>query len=107
MPCSSCGHSYPAPGPPQDDTRVPSCANSRTGGAAFQNERVSLGCSVDGRCVVQMWSRESTATPTPAPTSQWLGSGFGHEGSTVNEGTAGIMEGEPFGRAGPCAPAMM
>ena len=23
------------------------------GGAAFQNERVSLGCSVDGRCAIQ------------------------------------------------------
>src|SRR5207248_8316057 len=42
---------------------------------------------VDGRCVIQTWSRPSTATPTTAQTSQWLGSGFGHVASTRKIGT--------------------
>ena len=33
------------------DSSVPSTSNSSTGGAARQIDRVSLGCSVDGRCV--------------------------------------------------------
>ena len=38
-----------------------------------------------------MWSRESTATPTTAPTIQWFGSGFGQAGSTVNCGIRGVV----------------
>ena len=42
-----------APGPPHDDTSVPSASNSSTGGAARQIDRVSFGWSVLGRCVIQ------------------------------------------------------
>src|SRR5687768_2755001 len=88
MPCSYCGQSYPAPVPPHDDTSAPSASNSSTGGAAFQIDRVSFGCSVDGRCVIHTWSRESTATPATAPMIHRLGSGFGQNGSTLNVGTS-------------------
>ena len=36
MPCIEVGHSYPGPGPPHDDTRLPAMSNSRTGGATSQ-----------------------------------------------------------------------
>ena len=93
---SRCGYSSALPGPPHDESSVPSVSNSRTGGAAFQMERVSLDCSVDGRCVIQTWSWASTVTPATAPRIQWLGSGFGQKGSTLNVGTAD-------GDAGDCA----
>ena len=38
------------------------------------------------RWTIQMWSFESTPTPMTLPSSQWLGSGFGHIGSTSNRG---------------------
>src|SRR3954468_20921108 len=88
MPCSSCGHWYDSDGPPHEDSSVPSLSNSSTGGAARQIERVSFGCSVDGRWVIHTWSRWSTATPATAPTIQWLGKGFGQAGSTSKVGGA-------------------
>jgi hypothetical protein len=36
--------------------------------------------------MMKTWSFESTATPATAPRSQRFGSGFGHIGSTSNEG---------------------
>ena len=43
----------PRPGPPHDESSEPSASNSSTGGAAFQIDRVSFGCNVDGRCTIQ------------------------------------------------------
>ena len=42
-----------APRTTPGDTNKPAASNSSTGGAAFQIDRVSFGCSVDGRCVIQ------------------------------------------------------
>src|ERR1700675_356786 len=36
--------------------------------------------------MIQTRSRESTETPTTDPRIQWLGSGFGHKGSTSKRG---------------------
>src|SRR5438552_2800717 len=36
--------------------------------------------------MIQIWSFESAATPIVAPMTQWLGSGFGHMGSTSKRG---------------------
>ena len=50
---------------------------------------VSLPASVDARWTIQMWSWASTSTPMVEPSSQWLGSGLGHSGSTSNIGACG------------------
>ena len=74
----------------QDDhaaTMFPSGSNSSTGGAATHSDLSSFGCSVEGRCTIHTWSRESTATPTTAPMIHWFGSWLGHSGSTWNCGT--------------------
>ena len=39
--------------------------------------------------MIQMWSRPSTDTPMVCPRIQWLGSGFGHSGSTSKRGAVG------------------
>src|SRR5579871_219128 len=36
--------------------------------------------------MIQIWSRASTETPMTLPMTQWLGSGFGHIGSTSKRG---------------------
>src|SRR3954447_4677810 len=41
-----------------------------------------------GRCMIQTWSRSSTATPATWPSVQLFGSGFGQNGSTSNFGTS-------------------
>src|SRR5688572_17704988 len=38
------------------------------------------------RWMIQTWSRESTETPIVEPSNQWLGRGFGQNGSTSNRG---------------------
>src|SRR5206468_13063800 len=35
---------------------------------------------------IYTWSRSSTPTPMTLPSTQWLGSGLGHIGSTSNDG---------------------
>ena len=47
------GISQVSPGPPHDCSRAPAASNSSTGGAARQIDRVSFGCSVEGRCTTQ------------------------------------------------------
>src|SRR5687767_3164873 len=40
--------------------------------------------------MIQMWSCASTDTPIVDPRTQWLGSGFGHRGSTSKRGACTV-----------------
>ena len=54
----------------------------------------TIGVSVDAlRWMIQTWSCSSTQTPIVAPSSQWLGSGFGHSGSTSKTGACTVSPG--------------
>src|SRR5580704_550974 len=46
----------------------------------------SSSVRVRGRCITQIWSCASTATPDACPMIQLLGSVFGHDGSTSKRG---------------------
>src|SRR6185503_17870658 len=93
-PCSLITHGL-ASGKPQPWTKLPSVSNSITDGAGtqhllrggFSDAPFSSSVSVRGRCSTQTWSLESTATLATWPSSQLLGSGLGHDGSTWNCGT--------------------
>jgi hypothetical protein len=92
-------------GPPQDETSVPSSLNSSTGGAAFQNERVSFGCRVDGRCVIQMCrANPRRRRPPHQPASGWarlrpgridLIGRDGESGRLTEESWRASLSGEP------------
>ena len=67
-----------------------------TGGAGMQHfaaRRIEAAAfsrrdRLRGRCMIQTWSRSSTATPATWPSVQLFGSGFGQNGSTSNFGTS-------------------
>ena len=75
MPWMPAGHSYPAPGPPQERTRLPAWSKTSTGGAAVQHSghlrALARARSDRGDCcrvwVTQTWSWSSTHTPIAAP----------------------------------------
>ena len=41
--------------------------------------------------MIHTWSFSSTDTPMVDPSTQWLGSGFGHSGSTSKAGASGAL----------------
>ena len=41
--------------------------------------------------MIQTWSFSSTETPIVEPSTQWLGSGLGHSGSTSKAGASGAL----------------
>ena len=95
MPWFPVGQSYPGPGPPQLRTRLPAASNARTGGAPAQHSPVlssnafSLSASVaELRWTIQTTSWSSAQTPIVCPRIQWLGIGFGQNGSTSNRGAS-------------------
>ena len=97
MPWLEAGHSYSSLGPPQPATKLPSGSNSTIGGAGRQHSPVggsaAAPTSVRGfklacRWITNTWSRESTPTPTTEPNNQWLGNGFGQNGSTSKRGAS-------------------
>src|SRR5258706_9315962 len=95
MPWLPSGHSYPAPGPPQERTRFPAWSKTSTGGAAVQHSPTFSWSarSFASRWLFPVWtihtlSWSSTHTPTPRPMTQWFGSGFGQRGSTSKRGAS-------------------
>src|SRR5262245_11741761 len=87
MPCSRCGHSYPALAPPQLRMKRPAESNSSTGGAAFC--RCASG-TVAGLCRIHTWSCASTATEDTSPKTQLLGI-VGHDGCGANIAAAALF----------------
>ena len=72
--------------------------HSASGGSASAPR--SCGVRLPGRCTIQMWSRESTATPTTLPSVQLSGSGFGHVGSNAKLGAPSAPAWEAAAPAG-------
>src|SRR6185503_11874718 len=100
MPWFDSGHSKPWPGPPHEASSLPALSNFSTGGAPLQHSAIGVGSSApfslllsvaELRWMIQMLSCASAHTPMVLPSSQWLGNGFGQNGSTSNFGACAAL----------------